>query len=41
MQEKESAAFGASMKDCRKLEASADAIIDRYAGFANIKGKLT
>lgn len=31
-------AFGASHAECKKMESSAAAIIDRYKGFANIKG---
>lgn len=36
----QSMAFAENLRACRKLEASADAIIDRYTGFANIKGSL-
>jgi hypothetical protein len=34
------AAFEATQRECKQLLDNASAIIDRYTGFANIKGKL-
>ena len=36
----QTAVFESTAKECKKLEESAQSIIDRYNGFANINGKL-